>query len=184
MIIAACLNGWASFSAPTRTATIVRELLAQEGRPCEFIGLKSRFFWGRSTQIAKFVQRFENRHDDLLLVGKSLGAKHIVERVLNLAPGLRYRSIHLITIDPNWPTWRDWTPNLNGQVLHVTEPVDGATNLYVLAENKRQQAGALLGCLPGVPCKNVIVVGADHYSVVESPLVKQTIRKVIKSLSG
>ena len=184
MIVAAVLNGWTSSLAETRTSQIVLEELRATTVPHKFLGLKSLFFYPRSERVKRFATSNDSPTNKLLCVGKSLGAYHMVTRVLNRCTDLAYKRIILLTIDINYPTLCDCTPNLNKTVVKLTEPVTQAVNLYVHALEPRQQAGALLKTLPGVPCKNKIVDGANHYSIVEAPMVRREIRKAIEELRG
>ena len=183
MIVAAVLNGWASSVSKTRTHHLVEELLVEHEAPFVLKGLKSSFFWSRSRELAKWIQRQESRDSRLLCVGKSLGARHMVERVLNQCFPTGYGQVRLVTIDPNWPEFWDWTPNLNRQSLKLAAPVTCAVNLYVAGE-PRQQCGARLMCTPTTECHNIIVPDCDHYSIVESPTVREVLDEIIDDMAG
>jgi hypothetical protein len=178
MLIIATLDGYSPSLADVLMHEVVADVL--DGKPCLAEWWKSSFLRSRSREIARFIRQHRGSENDLLLVGKSLGAWHMIERVLNpMAEPLGYGSTSLLTVDPNKPTWRDWSPNLNDRVLHLTRRVDRAVNVYVIARERRQQAGALVEGPPGLVVENVPVVDADHYSIVGHPVVKSKLKELV-----
>jgi hypothetical protein len=181
------LNGWSASSRgkETRTHLLVKRELDEARANYHLLGLKAMFIHARSRRVKKFIQRHEHRDKALVCFGKSLGARNMVQRVLNTIGPLEYPEIYLMTIDPNWPESWDLTPNLNGHTLRLTRPVTRATNVYYLApKGSRDQAGALLGSPKGVPTTNHPVKDCDHVSIVEHPktveLVSQTIQEALR----
>jgi hypothetical protein len=177
------LNGWSSSSRgkKTRTHLLVKRELDRAGADYELLGLKAMFLHARARRVKRFIQEHEGSDRRLLCVGKSLGARNVVQRVLNPIYRIKYEEIHLMTIDPNWPESWDLTPNLNRCTLRLTRAVTRAANIYYAApKGSREQAGAQLVAPPGVPCVNEPVADTDHIKIVEHPLTKQFVRKAIK----
>ena len=184
MIVPVVLNGWSASTRRkrTRTHTLVDRILGETGAPhVPVLGLKSMLLYARSRRVRKHIQRYERNDRVLLCVGKSLGARNMVERVLNKMEKLQYRSVYLVTIDPNWPESWDLSPNLNGHLLRLTHPVTLAVNVYFAAQKgTTKQAGALLSTPKGVPCRNWPVTDCDHFSIVQHPKVRQVLKGVIE----
>jgi hypothetical protein len=113
-----------------------------------------------------------------LLVGKSLGARNLVEGVLNRLKPLEYRKSALVTIDPNWPTFSDLKPNLNRQILHLQHEVGMAINVYAVLPDD-QQAGSLLSAKN---VENIPVFDYDHQTISLSKDVEDAVRKALRFL--
>lgn len=186
MIVAVVLNGWSSSSrkSKTRTNALVEELLIESEVPFELLGLKSSFFKSRSRRIREHIEALQHPERSLLCVGKSLGARNMVQLVLNKLGPLSYRRILLGTLDPNWPESWDLTPNLNGRLLHLTCKVDRASSVYHLSTKPRKQAGALLAGPAGVRVDNFPVTDCDHYSIVRHPRSRKVLRELVKDAAA
>ena len=102
--------------------------------------------------------------------------------MLNKCGRLNYDRVCLFTIDPNWPTFRDWSPNLNDDHLVLTYPVSRAVNIYVKAHTPRQQAGARLVAPATTEIANVQLPDADHYSVVQHPTTRLRLIEVMQDI--
>jgi hypothetical protein len=179
MIVVCVLNGWSASSQyeETKTATLVERLTREHERL--FLARRSALLRTRTRLYRRFIRRYDNRENELLLVGKSLGARNIVEGVLNRLKPLEYRRTALVTIDPNWPTFSDLKPNLNRQLLHLEHAVGMAINIFaVLPEN--QQAGSLLS---GPNVENIPVSDYDHQTITLSREVEEGIRKALRFLA-
>ena len=180
MIITATLDGYSSGSYHNKTHQAVASVLAVEQAPHESLAIKSWFAWAPSRKVSSFVNKHANETNDLLLVGKSLGALHVVERVINRWVSLpKYRGIHLVTIDPNWPELWDWTPNLNRSTLKLSRKLTSATNIYSVAIDPRQQAGALL---QGQGAVNIPILGVNHHTIDGRPEIRDMLVKLVREM--
>jgi len=180
-VVVVVLNGWGSSSRrrETRTATMAREVTKGHVAEGRFLGLRAMLGWSRSRRVRRFILRHQNPHRSLLLVGKSLGARNMVSRVLNrMATPLGYRRVGLVTIDPCWPTRWDLTPNLNRAVLKLTATVDQATNFMAVLPQD-QQAGAMVH---GPRVVNVPLSGPDHFTIVQAPEVRAELERMALEL--
>jgi hypothetical protein len=130
--------------------------------------------------MKRFILGHQSPSSRLLVVGKSLGARNIVEVLNGLSARLKYKSVGLITIDPNWPLWSEmkWRPNLNGHCLDLIYPVDMAVNIYAKCP-MNEQAGSKLR---GSNVRNVELDSCDHHTIVFHPLVAMEITDTVKRL--
>lgn len=182
MIITVVLNGYSSSVDPTKTSMVVAGVLACLGAPHRTLALKARFAYGQTREVRKFIVSNDDQHHDLLLVGKSLGARNLVERVINRWVSYpSYRSVHLVTIDPNWPEPFNLRPNLNRSTLKMTRALDSATNIFVVGRPD-QQAGAMLVGPHGAPIINIPIVGSDHHAISSHPTVRKELSQLVKSI--
>jgi hypothetical protein len=178
MIIVAVLDGYSSSVAEVKTRHVVRDCLEKSAHKNNFtiFARKSRFMRSTSRKLLKDIESKEFKSNKLLCVGKSLGGKHIVQRVLNKIGALFYDEVHLITIDINWPAWN---LNLNGRTVKLKYPVDSAINLYVHGK-PRQQCGAQLS---GQNVQNIQVLGKNHHSIIESKEVRTAINRTLNKMT-
>lgn len=172
------MNGYSSSSTATRTSEVVKKMLTVRGRPFTLWTARSHFAWSAARRMVRWVEseRRSNPDAPLVLVGKSLGAVHIIERVLPQVAltGDDAAPVYLLTIDPNYPTWKDWAPNLNQVTLRIPCRVARATNVYVLSHQTGRQCGARVEGDPRDLVENIPVsdrLGYDHYSIVKSGIV-------------
>lgn len=179
MIHAYVLNGYGSSLRETRTSRLVREELEEAAVDYTFEAHRAILLSSRSRKIRQRIQRLADREVALLLVGKSLGARNMVERVVNRMGPVRYRGIYLVTIDPCWPECWDLTPNLNHRTLRVERYVDAATNVQYITIDPREQAGAMLVVPKGVDVRHERVTDADHFTIVEHPATRAAIRDMV-----
>lgn len=189
-MIVAVLNGWGSSSRlrETRTAALVRRVTKGKVSIRGFLARRAMIGWARSRRFKRFILRREDPEETLLLVGKSLGARNMITRVLNQLPMLQYRKVALLTIDPCWPERWDWKPNLNRRVLELTHPVHRAVNVYaVLPPDK--QAGSMVGLnlsnnmLTDLIVQNVPLMHVDHHTIVQSEEVEEELCALVDYLS-
>jgi len=192
-IITGVLNGWSASSRSTRTADIVREELVDSKVKFEFLALKSHFCWSADRKMLRWLEIMISRPEKLypgpralFLVGKSLGAVHLIERVLPQVSLLPFcPPIFIFTVDPNEPRRWDLTPNLNSEGLPVVARVRHAINVYVMSPDKQRQCGARLrpmGSNTDDNIENLPVsdrLGYDHYSIVGSEIVRNALRNMI-----
>ena len=172
MLIVAVMNGWSASSRrkETRTATLVREFLYGGGIEFKFLARKSMLFMSRCRKFRRYIMKHNSSENELLIVGKSLGAHNLVVGVLNELPKLRYRRTAMLTIDPCWPLLNDWKPNLNSFTLLLRKDLGLAINVYVESDDPDAQVGSRLG--PASPAiMNWPADGYDHYSIVNSEQV-------------
>lgn len=179
MIHAYVLNGYASSLRKTRTANLVESTLEESGAEYALEAHRAMLISSRSRKVRRRIQRRADPEVALLLVGKSLGARNMVERVINRMGPVRYRGIYLVTIDPCWPACWDWTPNRNRAVLRLDRYVDDAINVQYVTSDDREQAGALLAAPRNVPLRNEFVTDADHFSVVDHPVTRHAIKTMV-----
>jgi hypothetical protein len=113
-----------------------------------------------------------------LLVGKSLGGWHMLTRVVNILPRLRYSKIGLVTVDPCAPKLWDWTPDRFSEVLPLhSGRVDIAVNLV-------STVGSFRGARVGGPAVNVLVKHATHHNITRHPGTARRIKAVARRLEG
>jgi len=177
MLIVAVLNGWSASvrGKETRTATLVeRETRAHKRL---FLARKATLVRARARMYRRFIRRHAMRENELLCVGKSLGARNLISYVLNEFQSMPYRKTALVTIDPCWPLLDDWTPNLNDQLLTLDFPIGMAINVFA-ALPKGEQAGALVQGHPGV-VRNIPLNDVDHYSITTSKTVRESVRRSV-----
>lgn len=176
------LNGWSSKcrEEKTRTHRLVKRELDRAGADYELLGLRASFLYARARRVRRFILDHSGSGRVLVCVGKSLGGRNVVKRVLNHPGDLRHDKIYLLTIDPNWPETWDLTPNLNRSALRLQRPVTMAWNVYYVTPEPRTQAGARLIAPPGVPCVNEPVTDTDHIKIVGHPITEKFVRKALQ----
>lgn len=179
MIVAAVLNGWGASMRrkETRTAALVREAL--DGQDHIVLARRAMIGWARARMMRRFIRAHSSKENGLLCVGKSLGARNMVGRVLNRLEPLSYRRIALLTIDPCWPLRGDWRPNLNRHVLDLDFPVDRAVNVYSRG-GPDDQAGAMLR---GNNVTNIPLTDVDHYSIVQDDVTAEELGELVDYLT-
>ena len=186
-LVVAVVNGWSASSRrrQTRTCALVERQIQKLDLNCQaFLAMKGSFLRSRSRTLRSFIRDNQRSGRTLVLVGKSYGAKVLVEKVLNqIAEKLDYFEIYLVTVDPCWPIWADLSPNLNGRTLRLTKPISRAVNVYFATKRPRKQAGALLVGPKGVSLMNVPLTDCDHYSIVQHDVTAHVIQKTLKEAS-
>jgi hypothetical protein len=143
-----------------------------------FLGRRALLGRHRCRRFRRFIDQHSCNDNRLLVVGKSLGARNLVSHVLNPLGNslLMYRRVGLLTVDPCWPLWHDWAPNLNGEVLDLTAPVDRAINVFLDAPPD-QQAGSLVA---GAMNRQVEAIhDVDHGSMSTHPLAIYSLREIL-----
>jgi len=195
MLIIPILDGYSASITDTNMYDVVTQILLDYGKDTkhEVCYERSKIFDRKGNEkILRFIFEHESEDNTLLCVAKSLGAKRMINNVLNRLAlrknSLNYKRVYCFTIDPNWPLWYDLTPNLNNRKLTIKYPVDNFINVYVHGK-RHQQCGAkvLSKYIPknqALIVHNVPVYKYDHYSIVGSPNVRERlgvmIRKVVK----
>jgi hypothetical protein len=195
MIVVAILEG---YSASSRSRTIIdvyeqaeREAKLLNDQPIVVLGEKSSILRSRSRKMRKFITQHAYPTSKLICIGKSYGAKQMIDRVINKIPFSTWKvfsETYLITVDPCWPKLWDWTPNRNADKLHSPQWINRTRNIFLFAP-KRMQAGAALVSTElfyswdGQQLDSQRSIGLEppytHYSIIEAPEVK---REIIKSL--
>jgi hypothetical protein len=171
----ATLNGWsASVRAPGgHIATVVAKCLPPG--TTHWAGTSKLGGW-RARQLRRWLLDHEDPGESLLLVGKSLGAWHMLTRVVNVLPRLEYRRIGLVTVDPCHPRFWDWAPDRSGDTLPLHRgKVDWACNL-MSGEGSRPR-GAHVDTL-----HEYTIPGADHFSITRHPWVRGEVEVMIGRL--
>jgi len=187
MLIVGVMNGYSSSSTSTRTGAVVAELLSDRQTPHELLELKSHVVWSSARKMTKWLNsrlapsKTYPPPSAVLLVGKSLGAVHIIRRVL---PRIHIGQIplYLFTIDPNEPRGWDLNPNLNEETIEIPIEVTKAVNIYVFSHDQYQQCGARLN---GKTVENLPVaaqLGYDHYSIVISKIVRDALWGLLREI--
>jgi len=185
-LVVAVANGFSASSRRkhTRTKALVERQLKELGCRYELYGKRSSFMLARSRRFRTFIKDYQGSGKALVCVGKSFGAKQMVQQVLNpIVEKLDYCGIYLVTIDPNWPASWDLTPNLNHSTLRLTKPITKAANVYFVTKGPRKQAGAILATPKGTPCRNFPLTDCDHYSIVEHAMTEHIVRAMIVEAS-
>lgn len=185
MLIVGVLNGYSASRRHPHTAEIVQQSLVAVTCDFALCAQRASLLGSGERALRRFLTRQARAHPHApaLLVGKSLGAWHLVEGVLPRLPAGAFAELYLCTLDPCQPTWRDWTPNCNSKTLRLTVPVTRACNLYVRSPDAQQQCGAPLAGLPGTPVENLGLDarhGYDHYNVVQSQAFRRTLADLIQ----
>ena len=190
MIVVAILEG---YSASSRSRTIIDvfeetkdAMVGLDDEPIVVLGEKSSILRSRSRKMRRFISDHAHPDSKLLLIGKSYGAKQMINRVVNklkMEVFQEFASTYLVTVDPCWPTWTDWTPNLNNRTLQVNKPFTRMRNIMLMAP-KRVQAGCRiqypLMLLPEgekAPDQVNFIAGKPytHFSIIEHPQAKTEI---------
>ena len=180
-LVVAVLNGWGSSSRrrESRTAALVRRTISNMGvEPEAIVTGRALLAWSRSRRYKRFIRHHQSYDRVLLCVGKSLGARNMVSRILNPLGDTGYKKTALLTIDPCWPIRWDLRPNLNHHTLHLSAYVDLAINVLCVLP-PAQQAGAIL---TGQNVSNVPVTDHDHFSIVQSPDTKDALSSLLAYL--
>jgi len=137
--------------------------------------------WKSRKSDCEWIRKHSDIADILLCVGKSYGATNLLTDILNNPKVsdslLFYDTVGLLTIDPNFPILKDWTPNLNQYQFKLPEYVDYAVNVYVQSNKKRQQCGALVEHAINIPKR-----GYNHYSIIHSSEIPNQFLKMIVTL--
>lgn len=177
-IIVAGMGGY-SASSRRRQSRIVQVVRRESRSYCShFYGRKSTFGKRRARECLEFIKAHADPDKGLLIYGKSLGAKHIIERVMNHPGPMRYRHVCLLTVDPNWPIWWPprWTPNLNDKQLRLWRVTTKAINLYFKSSDPFEQAGCRV---EGAHVENQPLFDVDHKTITTHPAVKTAIRELV-----
>jgi hypothetical protein len=180
-LVVAVLDGWSASARreEDRISSIVREIVKYDAFEENILTKKSLLGMSRSRRFRNFILSKQGSDRSLLVVGKSLGARNIVEGVLNKLPErLNYRKTGLITIDPCWPTWKDFTPNLNKKILHLEHNMGRAVNIMAILPSD-QQAGSMVR---GSNVRNVQLYDYTHNSITMSRDVRVEIEFMEKWL--
>jgi len=175
MIAVLSLDGYSASSRKTKMHDLVfkwmhdlREMIGQER--IEKLGLKSTIFRAKKRRIRRWIMDRCGRGNILICVGKSYGGANLLRSILPhpvMYPMLmKYDAVGLLTVDINFPIWRDLTPNLNHFHFNLPSAVDIGYNIYVKGKTPRQQCGAIIDGAINIPIK-----GYDHFTVVHSPLI-------------
>jgi hypothetical protein len=194
-IIVATVDGYSTSSAMYDLETTTRCVLDVNQVDFSLVGVRSRLVVPTWRKVIRHLKHERAASPTVLLVGKSLGAKIILNKVVLRALDM-YEHVYVFTIDPCWPRWGveptrhglqvprvDWTPNRNGDVLVVPAGVTEAVNVYVESADASQQCG----CPVARDRKGKGVVrnmafsashGYDHWNVVGSKAVKSELGKL------
>lgn len=142
-------------------------------------GMKSTMIRSRKRKIRKWIINHSDIADVLICVGKSYGAKNLLDGILPHKDVqqalLNYNAVGMLTVDVNFPIWKDWTPNLNHYHFNLPKLIDVASNIYVKKTNKRKQCGAVVN-----GADNMWLRGYDHYSVIHAPQIQNEFYHVLR----
>jgi hypothetical protein len=137
--------------------------------------------WRSRKSDCEWIRKHSDIADILICVGKSYGATNLLADILPNRKVqeslLYYDAVGLLTIDPNFPILKDWTPNLNQYQFKMPNYIDCATNIYVQSNKKRQQCGALVEHAENIPVR-----GYNHYSIIHCPDIPNQFLKMIVTL--
>jgi len=178
MITAVVVGGWATSSRrrASRISTIVREELA--GHNATILSRRAMIIRSRRRSIRRYILGHQQEDCSLLLVGKSYGALMMIRILNSLSEPLEYHRIGLLTVDPNWPTWSDWRPNLGDTKLHLDYHCR-ATNLRAIMPPGAQAGAQVIG----LDVLDVPLRGATHHSIVRHPRVRTELRDMLRYLT-
>ena len=178
MLAVAAMSGWSasSRSRHSRISHIVDERTKHYDRV--FLGKRALLGRHRCRRFIRFITNNAVKGNSLLVIGKSLGARNLIEYVLNPMDCylMIYDKVLVLTVDPCWPSWDEWRPNRNDEPLKLTAPVDKAINIYLSAPTD-EQAGA-----PVVGAENWIISDSSttHRNIVMHPWVKVGLNELLE----
>jgi len=187
MLVVGVLNGFSGSvkKHSSRTSGVVLALLRDEYK-AHYIWRadRSSFLGLGAGRLREFVQEHNAKENSLLLVGKSFGAKNLIDHVVeplwkNVM--LYYKQLFLFTIDPCWPSPTNWSPNRNAEVLKVRAHLTLGRNIQVLAPTNEMGGARVEG--PAMENIEVHWPEADHFSIVQRPIVKETLRGLLRRVS-
>jgi hypothetical protein len=145
------------------------------------LGTRSTVLSKKKRKIGNFIINNSAENNVLILTGKSYGAtillrdilpKHSVWKSL-----LNYGAVGMITVDPNFPYWFDWKPNLNNYKFNLPLGIDLAFNVYVESNDSKKQCGAIVNGSVNQPVR-----GYSHKTVIFSPKVESDFINVTNEL--
>jgi len=178
MIILAVLEGYSRSTSPVDLSDMTEALL--KGEVYKRLIKKAWLGKHQVRRFVGFVQENESEENVLLLVGKSLGGRNII-RVFNLIDVNAYKAVVLFTIDVNWPTWRDLSPNLNKISVAMNDDADMAVNVYLRTPNKRLQAGCRVDRAFNIPIVDPTVT---HRNIIGARPVRDNLYHAVKFAIG
>ena len=197
--IVAVLNGWSASTRKTRTAHLVRDVIMDYPyhHPFKLKVWKSLLIKVRSRLMRRWIIKNAHPTNNLLCVGKSLGARNMARRVFkDLHVATMFKRTAFVSIDPCWPLRWNWRPNLNNLPLVLTTQFHLARNIQLVAPPE-VQAGAYMMYshshqmwLHHDPpwLKNVTMDyaldGVDHGNIIEHPLVEEVITHAYLFVNG
>jgi len=179
MIVIEILEGYSRSVSPVDFSDMIMLNFTQS----ETKSLIKKAWFGRHQvrRFTKFARQNQDYKNVLFLAGKSLGGRNIT-RVFNklmqyhhltIEQSLQYKAVILLTVDINYPTLRDWTPNLNNVWIKLNQTPTRGANVYLREENKRKQAGARV-----TDIENVAVVGETHQSITGCVAVQDKVKRL------
>lgn len=180
MIVTAILDGFSTSSRPFRYR--LHPIILWALQDTEHVALAKRALFAphRARTMRRFIAKHDNYENTLLVCGKSLGGKIMIDDVINKMPRLSYKKLFILIVDANWPTCKDWTPNLNHKLLHINRPFDHAINVMNIATTPHQQAGAMIVGPCGYKLENRMIKGWSHKTIVDSPQITAAVEELIE----
>lgn len=179
MIVIEILEGYSRSVSPVDFSDLVMLNFTQH--KTEPLIKKAWFGNHQVRRFTKFAQKNQGYGNVLFLAGKSLGGRNII-RVYNrlmkyhhltVEQSLQYKAVVLFTVDVNYPTFKDWTPNLNHVWLILNQTPTRGANVYLREANKRKQAGARVSDV-----ENLAVVGETHQSITGCTTVQDKVKRL------
>lgn len=152
---------------------------------------KSRFSSSKKRKVIKFLKNYNNQDTILLLIGKSYGAKSL-EKIVNSFK-MKFYKTYMVTIDPCWPKFFDWTPNCNDDSLFIKSGnVSEIFNIYLLMDSDKQCGSPVYSLYKDtrvtnykIPVKysikNSKSAKYNHYNIIESNIVAYMVHKYIQN---
>lgn len=187
-LVVAIINGYSASlrEENEKSSGVVQKCLdIEEVNSYVMVDRKATILRLETRHVRNFIKAHQGLNSSLLCVGKSLGARRIINNVLNKIDVRKgYERIGVVTIDPNWPVFRDPNPNLNKKALYINHMVDYCRNVYLCSSDPRSQAGARVYTQYTCDRRNIAVnrSGVDHSSITETPEAEGAIRYVIRKL--
>ncbi len=151
----------------------------------------ARFSSSKKRELIKVLKKHSDPNTFLLFIGKSYGAK-VAEKIFN-SVRLTYKKICLVTIDPCWPKFFNWTPNCNNDSLFFKSPmIDEIFNMYLVMDKNKQCGSPVYSLYKDVvvnnhkfmSCSQIKgeVIQWNHKNIIEHDVVGNVIRSFLIEL--
>lgn len=141
----------------------------------DFYYFDSKFSSSKKRKISKIIKKYNSKDCRMCVISKSFGSKVAISILNDIK--LKFDKTYLLTIDPNWPIFLDWNPNLNDRALLLRNiNLTHCTNIQLIGD-KRQQCGARVFSIYRNSLSNLKIKNKkyDHFSIIESLSVRNSI---------
>lgn len=191
-IVVITLDGYSASTRKVKLKDIVNESISKINKKYTITDQYHLYVRYESARLArskkrktiKYLQKYNNDDHILFLIGKSYGGK-VTERILNSVK-LNYHKTFVLTIDPCWPKFFDWSPNCNEDNLFIKNMnVDEIYNIYLVADRRKQcgcpvysmykKTRVLNKALPGYKHENI-----THNNIIDNVFVRYLVYEYLK----